>query len=79
MKGLRVGIAVAGTSLALGVAAAPASAHQNHTSCKGFGQGAATAAQTFRPFGQTFVRPAAEGGADEEVAGLHTLNCELRP
>ena len=69
----------ASLTLALGVGVGPASAHQDHTSCRGFGQGAAMAAQTIHPFGQ-FVRTFTAGrGASEEVAGLHTSFCEPRP
>jgi len=53
-------------------AAAPASAHEGHTSCK---PGARAFAQEPGPFGQ-FVRVfAQEGGVNEEVALLHEAGC----
>jgi hypothetical protein len=68
MKKLSVGFAAAAV-VALG-AAAPASAHQGHTSCK---PGASEAAKAPGPFGEMVRVGAQSEGAKDEVALLHEL------
>ncbi len=51
----------------------PTFGQEEHTSCKGFGNGVAALAQSEQPFGQNVVRP---GPANEDIHGFHETFCE---
>ena len=65
-----------------GLTAVPASAQEEHGSCKAAGAFVSTVAQELQPLGQTFVEPVARSGdqgASEVVASAHAVLCEPRP
>jgi hypothetical protein len=65
-----------------GLAAVPATADEQHGSCKAAGEFVSTIAQELNPLGQTFVKPAAQSGdqgVSDVVASAHASLCEQRP
>jgi hypothetical protein len=62
------------------IGATPAQAHENHASCKGYGQTVSEFAQTERPFGQLVSNAATQGFNDLLVRETHAMPeiCEPR-
>ena len=72
----KIAVALAG-GVALSIAGiTPASAHEGHRSCEGFGRTVAGAAQYYRPLGQelTLYTP-----VNDDFAEVHAVNCEPAP